>query len=77
MVKSIELIVQRCGKDEAAAFTLCNRLLSDWYVNCSVTGEPISVADLKYWNVERQEAYKDAETGLKRYQELNNGKQRD
>ena len=46
-------------------------------MNCSVTGEPISVADLKYWNVERQEAYKDAETGLKRYQELNNGKQRD
>jgi hypothetical protein len=27
------------------------------FVRCAVTGEPIPLEDLRYWNVDRQEAY--------------------
>lgn len=27
------------------------------YVRCAVTGAPIPLEDLRYWNVDRQEAY--------------------
>lgn len=27
------------------------------FVRCAVTGEPIAVDDLRYWNVDLQEAY--------------------
>ena len=37
-------------------------ILSEWFVVCSVTGDPIPVTDLKYWNVEKQEVYKSPET---------------
>lgn len=36
-------------------------LLSEWFVECSVTGDPIPVTELRYWNVEKQEAYKSPE----------------
>ncbi len=36
------------------------------FVRCAVTGKPISLDQLKYWDVERQEAYSDAETSLQR-----------
>ncbi len=39
------------------------------FVRCAVTGEPIALADLKYWSVELQEAYASAEISLKRYLE--------
>ncbi len=35
------------------------------YVVCAVTGKRILLEDLKYWNVERQEAYIDAEAATK------------
>ncbi len=34
------------------------------YVRCAVTGEPISLDELKYWSVERQEPYVDAAASL-------------
>jgi hypothetical protein len=40
------------------------------FVRCAVTGKPILLADLRYWSVERQEAYVDAATSVKRYLEL-------
>jgi hypothetical protein len=41
------------------------RLLSDGdHVVCAVTGVRISVHELKYWSVERQEPYVDAEASL-------------
>lgn len=41
------------------------RLLSDGdHVLCAVTGEPIALHDIKYWSVERQEAYVDAAASL-------------
>jgi hypothetical protein len=30
------------------------------YVRCAVTGEPIPLDNLRYWNVARQEAYRSA-----------------
>ncbi len=32
-------------------------LWADWYVQCSVSQEWISLADLKYWDVEKQTIY--------------------
>ena len=37
------------------------------FVRCAITGKPIAVDDLKYWNVDRQEAYADAETAYEAY----------
>jgi hypothetical protein len=34
------------------------------HVVCAVTGEPIALEALRYWNVERQEAYATAEASL-------------
>jgi hypothetical protein len=42
------------------------RLLSDGdHVVCAVTGAHIPLHELKYWSVERQEAYVDAEASLR------------
>ncbi|MEZ5816465.1 MAG: DUF2093 domain-containing protein [Hyphomicrobiaceae bacterium] len=40
------------------------------FVLCAVTGKPIPIADLRYWSVERQEAYSSAEASLQRHLEL-------
>jgi len=34
------------------------------YVRCAVTGDPIKLDNLRYWNVDRQEAYKSAVESL-------------
>jgi hypothetical protein len=36
------------------------------YVRCAVTGQPIPLDQLKYWSVERQEAYFSPEAVMKR-----------
>ena len=36
------------------------------FVRCAVTGADIPLEELKYWSVERQEAYVDAATSLGR-----------
>lgn len=36
------------------------------YVRCAVTGQPIQLDQLKYWSVDRQEAYVDAQASLTR-----------
>ena len=38
------------------------------YVLCAVTGERIPLANLRYWSVKRQEAYRDAAASLQAYQ---------
>jgi hypothetical protein len=40
------------------------------HVICAVTGVPIPLDDLKYWSVERQEAYAGPDAALKRLQEI-------
>jgi len=44
------------------------------YVTCSVTGRHIMLSDLRYWSVDRQEAYADAAASLKRELSLRRGK---
>ncbi len=39
------------------------------FVRCAVTGQPIGLADLKYWSVDAQEAYATADVSLQRYLE--------
>jgi len=41
------------------------------YVICSVTKKKIPLSELKYWSVERQEPYLDAETSFIRENEIN------
>ncbi len=41
------------------------------FVNCAVTGDPIALGDLRYWNVDEQEAYKDSTIATARWRELN------
>jgi hypothetical protein len=36
------------------------------YVRCAVTGTPIPLDDLRYWNVDLQEAYASPEVKLKK-----------
>lgn len=36
------------------------------FVRCAVTAEPIPLEELKYWSVERQEAYASPEAVLRR-----------
>jgi hypothetical protein len=48
------------------------RLLSDGdHVICAVTGERIPLHELRYWSVDRQEAYVDAAASLKAQQRSN------
>lgn len=41
------------------------------FVRCAVTGASIPLDELKYWSVDRQEAYVDAAASLKREIEMN------
>jgi hypothetical protein len=40
------------------------------FVRCAVTGVPIALDELKYWSVDRQEAYVSPEAVLQRHNEL-------
>jgi hypothetical protein len=40
------------------------------FVRCAVTGEPIALPDLRYWSVDLQEAYANADVAFKRYREV-------
>ncbi len=58
------------GGDEAvvryedADFTM---LKPGRFVRCAVTGQPIPIDELRYWSVDRQEAYVSAEVALQRW----------
>lgn len=39
------------------------------HVICAVTGKPIALEDLRYWSVDRQEAYIDATASLQAEQQ--------
>lgn len=39
------------------------------FVSCAVSGKPIPLDDLRYWSVERQEAYASAELSFQRHKE--------
>jgi len=39
------------------------------FVRCAVTLQPIALDDLRYWSVDRQEAYFSAEIALQRWRD--------
>jgi hypothetical protein len=39
------------------------------FVRCGVTGQPIPLDQLRYWNIERQEPYANVEAKLQRLRE--------
>jgi len=39
------------------------------FVRCAITGKTINIDDLKYWNVDRQEAYIDAEAAINAFRQ--------
>ncbi|BDW98865.1 DUF2093 domain-containing protein [Maricaulis maris] len=41
------------------------------FVRCAVTGDPIDLNELRYWNVDEQEAYRDVLIAKQRWLELN------
>lgn len=45
-------------------------LVNGDFVRCAVSGQPIPLAELRYWSVERQEAYASAAQSLQRHLEL-------
>ena len=60
--------ISRLGQMQApteAKHAAYQKKLAEYHVVCAETGEQIQLSELKYWNVERQEPYKDAEAGLK------------
>lgn len=40
------------------------------FVRCGVTGQPIPLDQLRYWNIERQEAYASVEAKIQRLTEI-------
>ena len=44
------------------------------FVVCAVTGKKIALEDLRYWSVDLQEAYFDAEAATKRWKEAEDEK---
>lgn len=46
------------------------------FVRCAVTGQTITLDELRYWDVDRQEAYASAEISFKRYLELRKAQRR-
>ena len=48
-------------------------IIAGAYVVCAVTGSHILLEDLKYWSVERQEAYVNPDVILRRYERRYDG----
>ena len=43
------------------------------FVRCAVTGQPIALDELRYWNIERQEAYASPQAKMQRLTSLAQG----
>jgi hypothetical protein len=52
------------GEAKHAAY---QKKLAGYFVLCAATGEEIPLSNLKYWNVDRQEPYKNAAAALSKY----------
>lgn len=47
------------------------------FVRCAVTGAPIALDELRYWNVELQEPYASADIAMQRHREVTQRQQGD
>ncbi len=43
------------------------------FIRCGITGDPIPLDRLRYWNVQRQIAYKSAQIAFEDFQKRGNG----
>ncbi len=43
------------------------------FVRCAVTGDPITLTELRYWSVDDQEAYRDSLVATRRWSEIHGG----
>ncbi len=43
------------------------------FVTCAITKKQIPIIDLKYWNVDRQEAYADADAAMQAFEKYGLG----
>lgn len=60
------------GEAEVVFLDADMRVLNDGtFVSCAVTGVPVPLDELKYWNVERQEGYANLGVAIARWRELN------
>ena len=59
--------LQKTAASGEAKYVAYKKKLESYFVRCAVSDEEIPLANLKYWNVDRQEPYKDAATALSRY----------
>jgi hypothetical protein len=59
--------LQRTVASGEAKHAAYYKKLEGFFVHCAVTGEEIPLSVLKYWNVDRQEPYRDAEIALSKY----------
>ncbi len=50
------------------AQAIVEKELLGWHVVCAVTGDLVPLSSLKYWSVDRQECYKNAEAALAAFQ---------
>jgi len=62
-------LINRTGSPEMIQQQMRN-LFGEWGIRCSVTGDLVPLIRMKYWNMERNEAYRDANIMFKRHMEL-------
>ncbi len=72
----MNILEQKYGRSEAKLRYLDSdfRIIeAGTFVRCAITDKVIPIVDLKYWNVDRQEAYYDVEAATKAYLKYGNG----
>jgi len=62
-------LIQQTGNPDMIKQQM-NNLLGEWGIPCSITGEMIALTKIRYWNMERNEAYRDSDIMFKRHMEL-------
>ncbi len=68
MISLIDVIKQT-GNQEMIQQQM-TKLLGEWGIHCAITGEMIPLIDLRYWNMEMNEVYRDANIMFKRHLEI-------
>jgi hypothetical protein len=60
-------VIRKAAVSGEAKHAAYMKKLEGYFVHCAVSDEEIPLANLKYWNVDRQEPYKNAAAALSRY----------
>lgn len=71
----MDILEQKFGRSEAKLryFDADFKVLeAGTFVRCAISGKIIPVVDLKYWSVDRQEAYVDVDAAVEAYLKYGN-----